>query len=250
VDGSGRTGVSRPVVERRARRVVALAAAAGVVIVAGFSLSSSRNTRRGTTHSAGGPAQSEPATGGALRQGPASTSAARIDPGAAWDQLARGYGREYATSGVIQTTTGNVAAVSYNICCNNPHVTILSFDGSAWIKVTDITLDIGGAVLAPSTRATPITAVHLSGSPTPDFAVIVNYNDGPAAAIISRVSGSWQPLTFSGGPHGGNEIINPTFTLTEVTERSNTCTPNCAAGHYATTSYRYSPHTGHMAAVG
>jgi len=62
---------------------------------------------------------------------------------------------------------------------------------------------------------------------------------------------SWAgPLTFSGGPQGGDEIINPTFNATSVTERSNTCTPTCAAGNYVTTTYRYSTQTGQMIAIG
>jgi hypothetical protein len=250
--------------------VVGVLAAAGVVIVAGFGITLFGNSGGGTRVSAGEPARLGPATfyaphtplstpstrlrPEALPQGPSSTTIARADPTAALDQLVRSYGKDYASSGVIQTPTGNLAAVSYNAATpasgTNPHVTIFAFDGSAWIKITDITLDLGGTVFPPNSNATPITTVHLSGSPTPDFAVIVNYNDGPAAAIISRAGGSWHPLTFSGGPHGGDEIINPTFTAAAVTERANTCTPTCAAGNYTTTSYRYSPQSRRMVAVG
>jgi len=183
-----------------------------------------------------------------------STTVARPDPAATLDALVNSFGPFHATSGVVQTSSGDLAGVSYNVATatagTRPHVAIFAFVGSTWTKVTDLTLDIGGEVLPATTKATPITVVHLTGSDTPDFAVIVNYNDGPAAAIISRADGSWHALTFSGGPHGGDEIINPTFTATSVTERSNTCTPDCAAGTYITTTYRFSPQTGRMVAVG
>jgi len=185
---------------------------------------------------------------------PSSTPVARPAPAAALDVLVKGYGPSHATSGVTQTSRGDLAAVSYNAATPTagtyPHVAIFDFVGTAWVKVTDITLDIGGEVLPPADNATPITVVHLTASDTPDFAVVVNYNDGPAAGIISRIDGSWHPLTFSGGRHGGDEVFNPTFNATSVTERANTCTPSCAAGNYVTTTYRYSPQTGRMVAIG
>ena len=161
---------------------------------------------------------------------------------------------EHANTGVIGTPNGDIAAVSFNSSPpaggTQPVVQILAFQGGGWTKVATVTLDLGGVVQSPVTNTTPISATHLTGSATPDFAVIVSYNDGPTGAIISDVGGTWHALTFTGGPHsGGNdEIINPTFTSAGATERFNTCTPDCAAGRYTTVAYRYAPQTGEMTA--
>ena len=177
------------------------------------------------------------------------------DPAVAFRQLAAGLPLEHANTGVIGTPNGDIAAVSFNVRPSaggtQPVVQILAFQGGGWTKVATVTLDVGGVVQSPVTNTTPISATHLTGSATPDFAVIVSYNDGPAGAIVSDVGGTWHALAFTGGPHsGGNdEITDPTFTSTGVTERFNTCTPDCAAGSYSTVTYRYAPQTGKMTAV-
>jgi hypothetical protein len=257
-------------VRRRAARLAVVVAATGALIAAGLGVVVFGHTGAGTTVRTGAPpptarsmttpltsAPPTPSTTPRAGPPPAATtpnSSARVDPAAALDALVKRHGASHASSGVIRTSNGELAAVSYNVAPPNggttPHVTILTFDGSTWVKVTDVALDLGGMVLPLASNATPITVVHLTGSATPDFAVIVNYNDGPAAAIISRARGSWRPLLFSGGPHGGDEIINPTFTATAVAERANTCTPSCAAGNYVTTVYQYSQQTGTMVAGG
>jgi hypothetical protein len=255
-------------VRRRLARLAVVAAAAVACIAAGLGVAVLGNAGAGTTVRTGGPPSTAPpprarstkapSTPPTTRRpelapvGPTATTTARVDPAAALDVLVKSHGASHASSGVIQTSIGVLAAVSYNVGTANagttPHVTILSFDGSTWVKVTDIALDLGGLVLPPASNATPITVVHFTGSAAPDFAVVVNYNDGPAAAIVSLASGAWRPLIFTGGPHGGDEIINPTFTATAVAERANTCTPSCAAGNYVTTVYRYSQQTGTMVA--
>ena len=211
-----------------------------------------------TTSTAPVPPSPAPPSTGAVGP-PGGTTAAPAAPGTGTDPapalevVVRPYGPAHASSGVVDTAAGAVAAVSYNVATpaagTNPHVAVYSFTSGAWSKVADITLDVGGQVLpAPSTE-TPVTVVHLTGSVSPDFAVTVNYNDGPAAAIISQVGGTWHALTFSGGHHGGDEIVNPTFAAGSVSERFNTCTPDCAAGTFVTTTYRYSAGTGQMAAT-
>ena len=222
---------------------IATAVVAGCAALAGCS---SRH------HQAAAPPSSSPFT--TASSGPSTSATTAVDRVTALNELADRYGTVHATSAVAHSPSGDFAAVSYNVASpgagTHPHVAIYAFAGGAWTTATDITLDIGGEVLPPPSNATPITLVHLTGGEAPDFAVVVDYNDGPAAAIISRTSGSWHALAFSGGRHGGDEIHNPSFTDTAVVERVNTCTPECASGNYVTTTYRYSPGTGRMEAVG
>ncbi|HVB26306.1 MAG TPA: hypothetical protein VNE21_00160 [Mycobacteriales bacterium] len=176
------------------------------------------------------------------------------DAVAAFRRLVAGLAAEHANTGVIATANGDIAAVSFNTTSagggTELAVQILAFQGGGWTKTATITLGIGGVVQAPATNTTPIIAMNITDSATPDFAVAVSYNDGPAAAIISSVGGTWHALTFTGGPHpGADEIINPTFTPNGVTERYTTCTPTCAAGTYITVEYRYTPGTAQMTAV-
>ena len=78
-------------------------------------------------------------------------------------------------------------------------------------------------------------------------AVIVNYNAGPALALISRVGGSWRPVIFSApGRSAVDEILNPTLGPTVIGSDLNTCVPDCASGTMQHLTYRYSPTSGTM----
>lgn len=187
---------------------------------------------------------------------PPSAPATPVDPVAAFNHLREDFPIPNVTSGVVTTAQGDYAAVSYNLAVagqgTHPIVMVFAFDGAAWAKVATITLDLGGVVDPGYGIATPITVVHVTGTVTPDFAVVVNYNSGNAGAIISDIGGTWHPLTFTGGPgavRGGDEIDSPVFTGTAVTETYNDCTPDCAGGTNETITYRYSPATGQMEAI-
>jgi len=164
---------------------------------------------------------------------------------------AAAHGPDYAAAGPVASAGGTYAAISYNVATPNqgthPHVAILSFDGTRWTQVTDLTLDIGGVVLAPGTNATPIEVEHYSTSATPDFAVFVNYNAGPSLALISAAGGTWHPVMFSApGRAPVDEVLNPTLGPSTVGSEVNLCVPYCAAGRMQRITYRYSVTSGMM----
>jgi hypothetical protein len=196
------------------------------------------------------PTSTVPATSVAPTTAPAADQAAALLP----EEIAAytaAHGPDYAAAGPAASSGGTYAAVSYNVATPNqgtyPHVAILSFDGTRWSEVTDLTLHIGGAVLAPSTRATPITVERYTAPSTPDFAVIVNYNAGPALALISRAGGTWHRVMFSApGRPTVDEVLNPTLGSSSIGSDVNTCVPDCAAGRTEHLTYRYSMTSGTM----
>jgi len=229
------------------------------VLLVGACGASTRASQGAPAHAATTPTTSTTVSGATgTSEAPITGQGASVapnDPGAAFRHLVAGLPSQHADSGVVTTASGDVAAVSFNTTPagggTQPLVQILAFQGGGWAKIAMITLDIGGVVESATTNTTPITVVHLTGGEGPDFAVTVSYNDGPALAIISPVSGSWRALTFTGGPHAGgsDEVVNPTITPTGISERFNTCTPDCAAGHYTINFYRFDPASGLMRAV-
>jgi hypothetical protein len=195
------------------------------------------------------PASTVPATSVAPTSTPADRAAALLPAEIA--AFTGAHGPEYAAAGPVESNGGIYAAISYNVATpnqgTNPHVAILSFDGTRWAPATDLTLDIGGMVLAPSTRATPIAVEHYTAASTPDFAVMVNYNAGPAVALISGAGGTWHRVTFSApGRAAVDEVLNPTLGPSTVSSVVNTCVPDCAAGRMQRFTYHYSVTSGTM----
>jgi len=102
-------------------------------------------------------------------------------------------------------------------------------------------------VLAPGTQATPITIERYTATSTPDFAVIVNYNPGPALALVSGAGGTWHAVMFSApGRATVDEVFNPTLGPSTIGSEVNLCVPDCAAGRMQHITYRYSVTSGTM----
>jgi len=172
-------------------------------------------------------------------------------------QFAAQHGAQVNRSLVQITASGIFAAVSFNVRSQSthPHVDIVRYapteklpvGKASWNVVTDITLDIGG-IVEPGTTA--ISAVHLTGTVLPDFAVTVNYNAGNATALIAHTSDHWHALSFRVGKAAlVDEVINATIGANTITEAIDNCVPDCAHGSTIHHTYRYNPSTDAMTAT-
>jgi hypothetical protein len=137
--------------------------------------------------------------------------------------------------------TGSTHGSSASAGPVQPQVVVYNWTGDSWSRRARVLLDIGGAVADVGEPAVPIRPVHVTPAPVPDLLVTVHYNAGPASAVVSKVTGSWQTVTFVGGlSTAGDERLNVHVgSGGRLTSTENDCVPDCAQGHPVVTSYHY-----------
>jgi hypothetical protein len=161
---------------------------------------------------------------------------------AALTPLLAPYGATYATAGVVPSTAGPLTAVSYVGSGYVGMVRIYGWQSGQWSTLA--TLGAGDDLPVPeSSDETPILVEHFTGGADPDFYVELSASSITAAVVASNEGGTWHLIVID-HPGTNDYFTDPTVSGTKVTETTDNCQPDCAAGTETATSYTYSRTSG------
>ncbi len=180
---------------------------------------------------------------------PASSAAPAVQQAALTRLVAAYPPKSSVTSEIVYAGSLTYVAVAHDDGGKSALIDIYAYQGSTFV---DVAPNLGSNQNLDPVSPTTIRTGHVTGGPFPDFLVPLTAGDHDNGVLVSSVGGRWQLIGESErtGAAASDELVAPNIVGNKVTQSVNDCSPNCARGTYAVTTYLFDPRLGQLMASG
>lgn len=153
------------------------------------------------------------------------------------------------TSDLVRAGSLTYVAVAHDDGGKSALIDIYAYQGSTFV---DVAPNLGSNQSLDPVIPTTIRTGNVTGGPFPDFLVPLAAGNHDNGVLVSSVGGRWQLIGVSErtGAAASAELVEPNIVGNKVTQSVNDCSPNCAQGNYAVTTYRFNPQQAKLVASG